>query len=39
MNEKKQKENERKFINWIDTEDGGRKYKKAIIGRFGWFDE
>jgi hypothetical protein len=39
MNEKKQKENERKFKNWIYLEDGGRLYKKEIRGRFGWFAE
>ncbi len=39
MKEKKQKENEKKFKNWIDTEDGGRLYKKKIKGRFGWYAE
>ncbi len=31
-----QKINERKFKNWVKTEDGGRIYTKELKGKFGW---
>ncbi len=32
----KRKLNEKKFKEWIQTQDGGRKYLKEINGRYGW---
>lgn len=31
------KQNERKFPNWIDLPDGGRRYWLEVQGRCGWF--
>ena len=30
-------QNERKFPNWVDLSDGGRRYWFDISGRYGWF--
>ncbi len=32
----KRKRNEKKFVNWKDLSDGGRKYYLEITGRHGW---
>ena len=32
----KRRLNEKKFGNWINLEDGGRKYWMDVIGRYGW---
>ena len=34
--ERKRKENERKFGNWDELPDGGRRYFYEIQGRHGW---
>lgn len=36
MDKQKRKKNERKFGNWIDLQDGGRKYWYDVIGKSGW---
>ena len=28
--------NERRFENWIELEDGGRRYWYDVLGRLGW---
>ena len=37
MDERKRRENERKFGAWNDLPDGGRRYFYEVSGRFGWF--
>lgn len=29
-------QNERKFPNWVDLPDGGRRYWLDVVGRYGW---
>ena len=36
-NEIKQRKNQRKFGNWDELPDGGRRYFYDIQGRHGWF--
>jgi len=36
MDERKRRENERKFGAWKDLPDGGRRYFYEVSGRFGW---
>lgn len=36
MDTRKQRENERKFGNWIDLPDGGRRYFYTVAGHHGW---
>jgi len=36
MNERKRRENERKFGAWDDLPDGGRRYFYEVSGRYGW---
>ena len=36
MNERKKRENERKFGSWDDLPDRGRRYFFVIEGRHGW---
>ncbi|HAY35314.1 MAG TPA: hypothetical protein DCY06_14390 [Bacteroidetes bacterium] len=37
MDEKKGKNNEKYFKDWIEDEKGKRIYKKKITGKFGWY--
>ncbi len=30
------KQNERKFPNWVDLPNGGRRYWLDVAGRYGW---
>lgn len=36
---KKRKTNEKKFKKWIETDSGGRAYKKVLKGKYGWSAE
>ncbi|MBU3966323.1 MAG: hypothetical protein KKG76_02950 [Euryarchaeota archaeon] len=36
IDEGKRKENEKKFCNWEELSDGGRRYFYEVDGRFGW---
>ena len=36
MKIKKRQDNERKFNEWIETDNGERIYKLKILGKFGW---
>ncbi len=36
INEYKRRENERKFGNWDEIHNGGRRYFYEIQGRYGW---
>lgn len=36
MASKKRDQNEKKFINWDELENGGRRYILEITGRLGW---
>lgn len=36
MNEQKRRENERKFGNWDELPNGGRRYFYEVQGRQGW---
>ena len=36
MDERKRRENERKFGAWKDLPDGGRRYFYEVSGRYGW---
>jgi len=37
MDEKKRKDNERKFKDWTKDGKGGRIYKMKLSGKFGWY--
>ena len=36
VDERKRKENESKFSDWMELADGGRRYFYEIRGRYGW---
>ena len=36
FDELKRQQNERKFENWEDLNDGGRRYCYDVLGRMGW---
>lgn len=36
MDLKKRRDNERKFGQWIESDDGNRIYKMKLEGKFGW---
>lgn len=36
MDEKKRKQNEKEFDQWIEKDDGGRIYSFEIAGKLGW---
>ncbi len=36
MFEKKRLENEKKFINWYELDNGGRIYYYEVDGKYGW---
>ena len=36
LDEKKRKENEKKFGTWKELSDGGRRYSYEIRGRYNW---
>lgn len=36
MKNQKRLQNERKFKNWEELSDGGRKYWYDVVGRLGW---